>query len=379
MKKTKIIIPALGMLLLSTAASVSGTVAWFSMNASVTVTGMTVTTKVSSNLQIAEHNFEEQYGDALQQARSGILEPASSIDAVDYFYTVKASGDGAAKEQGTNGADTYTSYNENASPAIANAYAGKANYDKGFNNAYGFSSPAVRANANEKDEMSYGYIDYTFYLKAGYANDADRISLTKCNMLYKNSAYGAIETAWAWRVGMLVQDAATPNADVDTALASSNLKTILDFANSKNQNEVNKPVVAKVGDDVSGLYTTSACTGDAIPASSTVTADGTYQPATYYRKGDAAPKAVDGTDDGDLVAVTNANANAIVEDAANLKNKTKRYKVTVRLWLEGEDTSCTTSTFADLTNDWKLDLEFKLGDPAASGYIPVTAISTVAA
>ena len=55
MKKTKIIIPALGMLLLSTAASVSGTVAWFSMNASVTVTGMTVTTKVSSNLQIAEY------------------------------------------------------------------------------------------------------------------------------------------------------------------------------------------------------------------------------------------------------------------------------------------------------------------------------------
>ena len=42
MKKTKVIIPALGILLLSTAASVTGTVAWFSSNASVSATGMSV-------------------------------------------------------------------------------------------------------------------------------------------------------------------------------------------------------------------------------------------------------------------------------------------------------------------------------------------------
>lgn len=45
MKKTKIIIPALAMLLLGTAASVTGTVAWFSMNDTVTATGMKVTAK----------------------------------------------------------------------------------------------------------------------------------------------------------------------------------------------------------------------------------------------------------------------------------------------------------------------------------------------
>lgn len=45
MKKAKIIIPALGMLLLSTAASITGTVAWFSMNTQVTATGMQVTAK----------------------------------------------------------------------------------------------------------------------------------------------------------------------------------------------------------------------------------------------------------------------------------------------------------------------------------------------
>ena len=48
MKKTKVIIPALGLLLLSTAASVTGTVAWFAANATVSATGMQVTAKSDS-------------------------------------------------------------------------------------------------------------------------------------------------------------------------------------------------------------------------------------------------------------------------------------------------------------------------------------------
>ena len=49
MKKTKIIIPALGLLLLSTAASVTGTVAWFASNSTVTATGMQITAKTDSS------------------------------------------------------------------------------------------------------------------------------------------------------------------------------------------------------------------------------------------------------------------------------------------------------------------------------------------
>ena len=52
MKKTKIIIPALGILLLSTAASVTGTVAWFSSNSQVTATGMVVSANTDSNFLI---------------------------------------------------------------------------------------------------------------------------------------------------------------------------------------------------------------------------------------------------------------------------------------------------------------------------------------
>ena len=52
MKKTKIIIPALGILLLSTAASVTGTVAWFSTNSQVSATGMTISAKTDSKFLI---------------------------------------------------------------------------------------------------------------------------------------------------------------------------------------------------------------------------------------------------------------------------------------------------------------------------------------
>ena len=52
MKKTKIIIPSLGLLLLSTAASVTGTVAWFAANAQVTATGMAITAKTDSEFLV---------------------------------------------------------------------------------------------------------------------------------------------------------------------------------------------------------------------------------------------------------------------------------------------------------------------------------------
>ena len=54
MKKTKIIVPALGLLLLSTAASVTGTVAWFSANATVTASQLSVKAKVDANLFIED-------------------------------------------------------------------------------------------------------------------------------------------------------------------------------------------------------------------------------------------------------------------------------------------------------------------------------------
>ena len=53
MKKTKIIIPALGVMLLSTAASVTGTVAWFSMNSFVNATNMNILAKAEEGIVIS--------------------------------------------------------------------------------------------------------------------------------------------------------------------------------------------------------------------------------------------------------------------------------------------------------------------------------------
>lgn len=52
MKKAKILVPALSVLALGMAASVTGTVAWFSANSVASVTGMSITTAVPTNLYI---------------------------------------------------------------------------------------------------------------------------------------------------------------------------------------------------------------------------------------------------------------------------------------------------------------------------------------
>jgi hypothetical protein len=54
MKKSKIIIPALAMLVMSTAATVTGTVAWFTMNTTASAEGMVVAAKTSGSLIIKE-------------------------------------------------------------------------------------------------------------------------------------------------------------------------------------------------------------------------------------------------------------------------------------------------------------------------------------
>ena len=96
MKKTKIIIPALGLLLLSTAASVSGTVAWFSMNKTVTATGMSVTAKSDSSFLLignSDQTLEQIQSanatsvSALAATATGELYPAAHTNDVTNYAT----------------------------------------------------------------------------------------------------------------------------------------------------------------------------------------------------------------------------------------------------------------------------------------------------
>ena len=81
MKKTKVIIPALGILLLSTAASVTGTVAWFTTNNSVSASTMTVHAVVSGNLFIKEGNSATL--DQINAVSASLTTTATSLSPVD--------------------------------------------------------------------------------------------------------------------------------------------------------------------------------------------------------------------------------------------------------------------------------------------------------
>ena len=74
MKKSKIIVPALAMLVMSTAATVTGTVAWFSMNKTVTASGMVVKAQAEGSLVIKNR---EKLNPTL---------PAASLRATDYNF-----------------------------------------------------------------------------------------------------------------------------------------------------------------------------------------------------------------------------------------------------------------------------------------------------
>ena len=111
MKKTKVIIPALGMLLLSTAASITGTVAWFSANQTVTASGMNISaTTGGAYLVVNEVSTDEEANRYGTSANSMILSPVSGTGLklvtplnvasnVDYYANQTDATAGAAEEE----------------------------------------------------------------------------------------------------------------------------------------------------------------------------------------------------------------------------------------------------------------------------------------
>lgn len=109
MKKTKLIVPALGLLLVSTAASVSGTVAWFSMNTSVTATSMTVSAVSDSKWLVintgASFNANGVASTAVSEASAELYPaaPATTITSANveaeasWHYAYSAANDSATK------------------------------------------------------------------------------------------------------------------------------------------------------------------------------------------------------------------------------------------------------------------------------------------
>jgi hypothetical protein len=318
----KKLLPAAMMLAVSASMLGTSTYAWFTMNKEVTVTGMQMKTTVGSNLLISETASDSAFAKSLTQSRSALLEPSSTVDGIQYFYTTNAGSNGDALS------DNYTAYSEGT--AQSDTAAAKTAYDSAFNTAYGATASTTAF------DTAYGYVDYAFYLKATNTDsgDAGTLVMSKCNLLYNANGDGttwAAPTDKAWRTAMFVQElgstvsngtAPTVDTSGDTPSYSGALKkTILRMSGAVNQS-----------------------TTEAVNSPTTLTA------ATY-----------------DTAATL---------DSSIASNTTEYYYVVIRVWLEGEDTTCTSQTYAALTNNYKLDLEFVLNGGDNGNKTAVTNIGT---
>lgn len=336
------------MLAVSAAMLGTSTYAWFTMNKEVEVTGLTMKTKVSSNLLLSENNADGTYApDRLISGRKALLEPVSSVSGKtgSFFYTLDAkesgqkahaaNGEGSiayvpyseAKTNLTPGEETAT-YNTNATAAAA----GKYYFDNTFSKAYGVEP------TGDEYGTAYGYVDYVFYLKATGDTDNQQLVMTACDLNY------------TYPGGTLSDGTTAIDANVDKAWR------VAVFASD---------ITANGG---------KGNTGEAGSAGATV---GALDPAASVAKTILAPSDAANWTDGQAVNATTGTGAVTYGTAAVLDNDidagvTKYYKVLVRAWLEGEDKTCNSETYAKLTDGWSLDVEFKLQNNATGAVTVIT-------
>ena len=290
----KKLIPALALLLVSAVMLATSSFAWFSMNTQVTVSGMSVTAKVGSNLAISTDTLastakktDSDFKNTLVQNVTGILEPVSTVDGNTFYYNSTKNADGV----GNAVAETYLRYTEDGLAAATNS----STYNNAFSENYGVA----------KNDTAVGYVEYVFQIKATNSkNVAQEVRLSTLDLTYG----GAADTSKAWRVALFVEDitSANPIGGVGS------LVTILTPSGAANHT-----------------------TGQAVNSTTTT------------------------------AAVTYCSNNTTAKFGPIAAGATAQYKVVLRLWLEGEDTTCTNATFASLTDAWSLDANFVLVETSA--------------
>ena len=146
-------------------------------------------------------------------------------------------------------------------------------------------------------------------------------------LLISTSAYGSGDPVVgtnvdkAWRAAVFASEITGDIGVVAASNATSgNLKAILTLSGAANQSDV-------ATGEGAGNY---AVSGEAVAP--------TKMTLGYNTWSDADHQSIGSVDD----------------------HVTKYFKVTVRVWLEGEDTTCTSKTYAQLNNAWSLDAEFAL-------------------
>lgn len=314
----KRLVAAVAMLALSSASLFGSTYAWFTMNKTVTVNGMEVKTTVSSNLLISHDgvlgstakNADETFTTTDATGVTAWLQPVSSNTAAtnNFWYTLNAKADGS-KDSGN-----YTDYDDTTAGGLS-AASDTTTYGNKFSQDYGVAKTTVNGFVTDTSsayrDKAVGYVDYIFQLKAtNTTSGAESIYLTQLDLTYG----GTTDGDKAFRAAVFCEEYGSAfSGDITTTV--SNFKGIYAPASANNHTP---------GAGVSGENATTAITN--------------------FKNG--------GTSTATELATISAGA-------------TKYYKVVVRLWIEGEDTTCTSETFANLTDKWALDLRLDLGNLGA--------------
>jgi hypothetical protein len=295
--KARKLLPALAMLTVSAISLSSATYAWFTMNKEVTVTGMSMRTKVSENLLISPDtltstaiNADNTFNNSLVQTVDGLIEPVSTVNGKSFFYTAgtNVQGNGAVLNK------VWATYDPDNRTDFATEY----------------------ALTGDDATAAVGYIDYVYQLKAINGSTASEIRLKDLKLTYGGAA---ANNQKATRVAVFAEN-----------------------------------LGYKTGSNTSTTNPTGNMSNDAVVLK-----------AIYTPSGAGNFSSAEGTDASkpDAVSSTSARSDVTYNETFTLDvatNVTQYYKIIVRVWLEGEDTTCNNTTFMDLTDKWSLDMAWEL-------------------
>lgn len=175
MKKTLKLIPAIAMLLISAVMLSTATFAWFSMNTTVTATGMQVKAQAEGGIVISNES-KSAWNASATATNSALAElvPTSTKDGATWYHAVSDDAKDAKKNQTATGAYTQLTVSENAGVGTA---------------TIGSETKAV-------------YLVNKFYIKSS----AEAVTLSGTNKLYIND------------VTVEKTEGATPSTQLDKAL-----------------------------------------------------------------------------------------------------------------------------------------------------------------
>jgi len=314
----KKLIPAAGMLLLSTAMLATSTFAWFTLNRTVSLTSMQVKAKAEGGLLVSEKNTAGGAGwdDLATFDVSGEepvqLYPASSYNSAAWWHANSKASDNEAGNTSASATSTYRSgdYEDITSIATANIGTAAAN-----TTAAGTVHYIDSDTSNSYSNGEGYYMQYTYYLKSS----------------------------------------ATEAVTLGTASGAKNLQISVPPVSATNATSANLDKSLRVGVVLNNrFYIFAPVTGYDTEYFVTTNATGTAnEAATVY------------------AAATN-----VATDLASLQPITAQgIPVQVYVWFEGEDANCKSENLTATLDELDVTVEFKLVDLTATATAGGVAIS----